>query len=192
MPRISAITYLISLAVPIIIACGIGRRQVINEKIKKGNNHPEDTQFPVSGSTKNDEIDPDVEKAYLVHQQKFVNFQSLEDSKREWNLSLIKRYDTMQPSEKRKFITFLLDSRFPETGKKVLIQNNNDPISDSLRDHHVLFISTTPPLPDSLESDMRNAYLLRNLKDKSVGFAGNNHVLEFKSTMDIFIASILQ
>ena len=74
----------------------------------------------------------------------------------------------------------------------MLIQNNNDPISDSLRDHHVLFISTTPPLPDSLESDMRNAYLLRNLKDKSVGFAGNNHVLEFKSTMDIFIASILQ
>lgn len=192
MPKISAITYLLSLAIPIIIGFGIGRRQVIKEKIKNGNSHPKDIPFPMSGSTKKDEIDPDIEKAYLVHQQKFAGFQSLEKSKKEWTMSLIKRYDTMEPSEKRTFITFLLNSRFPKMGKKVLIKTNNDPISDSLRDHHVLFISTTPPLPDSLESDMRNAYLLRNLKDKSVGFAGNNHVLEFKSTMDIFISSILQ
>ena len=165
---------------------------MIKEKIKNGNSHPKETPFPMSGSTKKDEIDPDIEKAYLIHQQKFPNFQSLETSKREWSLSLIKRYDTMEPSEKRTFIRFLVNSRFPKTEKRVLIKTNNDPISDGLRDQHVLFINTTPPLPDSLESDMRNAYLLRNLKDKSVGFAGNHHVLEFKSTMDTFISSILQ
>jgi hypothetical protein len=194
MPQLDTITYLASLAVPL-----IGFRflyfRANTEKIVL-----EDSPEVASAIRESYALPGDLER----------KFEGLYDPNRQWVLAITKRYDTMSWEKKQVFIKWLSRSRlsptasikFAEEEKTILskLDSNTyqartgpteldyqDYCAAYLREKHLSFIQNFDPSPATYEGMLRDRFLVQKLMEKDLRYANQDHELKLKEIMDAFM-----
>jgi hypothetical protein len=194
MPQLDTITYLASLAVPL-----IGFRflyfRANTEKIVL-----EDSPEVASAIRESYALPGDLER----------KFEGLYDPNRQWVLAITKRYDTMSWEKKQVFIKWLSRSRlsptasikFAEEEKTILskLDSNTyqartgpteldyqDYCAAYLREKHLSFIQNFDPSPATYEGMLRDRFLVQKLMEQDLRYANQNHELKLNEIMDAFM-----
>jgi hypothetical protein len=194
MPQLDTITYLASLAVPL-----IGFRflyfRANTEKIVL-----EDSPEVASAIRESYALPGDLER----------KFEGLYDPNRQWVLAITKRYDTMSWEKKQIFIKWLSRSRlspnasikFAEEEKSILSKFDSKTHKDGtgpteldyqeyyatdLREKHLSFIQNFDPSPATYEGMLRDRFLVQKLMEKDLRYANQDHELKLKEIMDAFM-----
>jgi hypothetical protein len=194
MPQLDTITYLASLAVPL-----IGFRflyfRANTEKIVL-----EDSPEVASAIRESYALPGDLER----------KFEGLYDPNRQWVLAITKRYDTMSWEKKQIFIKWLSRSRlspnasikFAEEEKSILSKFDSKRYKDGtgpteldyqeyyatdLREKHLSFIQNFDPSPATYEGMLRDRFLVQKLMEKDLRYANQDHELKLKEIMDAFM-----
>jgi hypothetical protein len=194
MPQLDTITYLASLAVPL-----IGFRflyfRANTEKIVL-----EDSPEVASAIRESYALPGDLER----------KFEGLYDPNRQWVLAITKRYDTMSWEKKQIFIKWLSRSRlspnasikFAEEEKSILSKFDSKTYKDGtgpteldyqeyyatdLREKHLSFIQNFDPSPATYEGMLRDRFLVQKLMEKDLRYANQDHELKLKEIMDAFM-----
>ena len=194
MPPLDTITYLASLAVPLIGFSFLYFR-TNNEKIVL-----EDSPEVASAIRESYALPGDLER----------KFDGLYDPNRHWVLAITKRHDTMSWEKKQIFIKWLSRSRlspnasikFAEDEKSILskLDPNTDKdrtglmvldyqeyCADYLREKHLSFIQNFDPSPTTYEGMLRDRFLVQKLMEKDLRYANQDHGLKLNEIMDAFM-----
>jgi hypothetical protein len=194
MPQLDTITYLASLAVPLIGFPFLYYR-ANTEKVVL-----EDSPEVASAIRESYALPGDLER----------KFEGLYDPNRQWVLAITKRYDTMSWEKKQIFIKWLSRSRlspnasikFAEEEKSILSKFDSKTYKDGtgpteldyqeyyatdLREKHLSFIQNFDPSPATYEGMLRDRFLVQKLMEKDLRYANQDHELKLKEIMDAFM-----
>tara|TARA_B110000208_G_scaffold32932_2_gene43350 strand:+ start:2130 stop:2732 length:603 start_codon:yes stop_codon:yes gene_type:complete len=194
MPQLDTITYLASLAAPLIGFSFLYYR-ANTEKIVF-----EDSPEVASAIRDSQVLPGDLER----------KFDGLYDPNRHWVLAITKRYDTMSWEKKQIFIKWLSRSRlspnasikFAEEEKSILSKFDSKTYKDGtgpteldyqeyyatdLREKHLSFIQNFDPSPATDEGMFRDRFLVQKLMEKDLRYANQDHGLKLNEIMDAFM-----
>jgi hypothetical protein len=194
MPQLDTITYLASLAVPLIGFSFLYYRANTKKIVL------EDSPEVASAIRESYALPGDLER----------KFEGLYDPNRQWVLAITKRYDTMSWEKKQVFIKWLSRSRlsptasikFAEEEKTILskLDSNTyqartgpteldyqDYCAAYLREKHLSFIQNFDPSPATYEGMLRDRFLVQKLMEKDLRYANQNHELKLNEIMDAFM-----
>jgi hypothetical protein len=194
MPQLDTITYLASLAVPLIGFSFLYYRANTKKIVL------EDSPEVASAIRESYALPGDLER----------KFEGLYDPNRQWVLAITKRYDTMSWEKKQIFIKWLSRSRlspnasikFAEEEKSILSKFDSKTYKDGtgpteldyqeyyatdLREKHLSFIQNFDPSPATYEGMLRDRFLVQKLMEKDLRYANQDHELKLKEIMDAFM-----